>query len=89
VDVNTTLDVYLDPDQNREMVDSTPSLSLHQEPDGGKTKASVPLAIRYLWYDTPCTNYPYQCPIYTTAPPVGQLAAESLPLGPFVMPLID
>ena len=49
----------------------------------------VPVALRYLWYDTPCGNYAYQCPLYTAAPPLGSLPgdAESLPLGPFIQSL--
>ena len=47
----------------------------------------APRAIRYIWYDTPCSNYPYMCPIYVTAPALGGLSGEldSLPLGPFIL----
>lgn len=46
----------------------------------------VPRAIRYIWYDTPCSNYPYMCPIYVSVPALGGLSGEldSLPLGPFI-----
>ena len=49
-----------------------------------------PRGIRYLWYDTPCSNYPYQCPIYTRARPLGTLSGElePLPLGPFIQQIL-
>ena len=47
---------------------------------------AAPRAVRYLWYDTPCGNYPYQCPIYTATTKLGGLSGEQdfLPLGPFI-----
>ena len=52
-------------------------------------------AIRYLWYDSPCSPFagpqvPYQCPVYTDVTPLGELTGEQvgmLPLGPFVLEL--
>ena len=45
-----------------------------------------PAAVRYLWYDTPCGNAPFLCPIYTAVELLGGLSGEReyLPLGPFV-----
>lgn len=50
---------------------------------------SAPHAIRYIWYDTPCGNFAYQCPIYTTAKALDSLSGELtlLPLGPFIQSL--
>jgi len=46
-------------------------------------------AIRYLWYDSPCGNNPYQCPVYAKVGPLGTLSGEDkqLPLGPFLLKL--
>jgi len=48
------------------------------------------LAVRYLFYSSPCGLQPYQCPVYTDVAPMGSLTGEVqdfLPLGPFVMKL--
>ena len=46
----------------------------------------APTAVRYLWYDTPCSNAPYSCPVYAVVPALGELSGEldHLPLGPFM-----
>jgi hypothetical protein len=54
------------------------------------TNATDGVAIRYLWYTTPCGIQPYQCPVYARVEPLkGGLSGELgfLPLGPFIMNL--
>jgi hypothetical protein len=42
-------------------------------------------AIRYLWYEAPCTQWPYRCAVYAAVSPLGSESGEMdwLPLGPF------
>lgn len=42
-------------------------------------------AIRYLWYEAPCTQQPYRCAVYAAVSPLGNKSGEMdwLPLGPF------
>ena len=49
----------------------------------------APTAVRYLWYDTPCGNQPYRCPVYAKTKALGSLSGELdfLPLGPFIRQL--
>ena len=44
-------------------------------------------ALRYLWYNCPCTTTPFRCPLYTAVPAIGNLSGElpSIPIGPFVL----
>ena len=44
-------------------------------------------ALRYLWYNCPCTTAPFRCPLYTSVPAIGKLSGElsSVPVGPFVL----
>ena len=49
-------------------------------------------AVRYLWYQSPCSPYtgqpqvPYHCPVYAVGQALGSLSGELdlLPLGPFI-----
>lgn len=48
------------------------------------------VALRYLWYTTPCGTQPYQCPVYAQVPALkDRLSGELsfLPLGPFILNL--
>ena len=47
------------------------------------------LALRYLWYTTPCGVQPYRCTVYAQVPALRGLSGELsfLPLGPFIVQL--
>lgn len=47
------------------------------------------VAVRYLWYTTPCSMDQYKCPVYVKVPALGAESGEMeyLPLGPFIQPL--
>lgn len=67
----------------------------HSTPITGSTSNSVrvgpapsdALAVRYLWYMSPCGLKDFACPVYTDVNPLAALSGELgfLPLGPFVM----
>lgn len=48
-------------------------------------------ALRYLWYNCPCTTTPFRCPLYTAVPAIGKLSGElsSIPVGPFVLTTLN
>jgi sialate O-acetylesterase len=69
----------------------------HSTPIAASTKNSITvgrapagaLAVRYLYYTSPCTLKPYNCPAnYQGAAPLGNLSGETettFPIGPFVL----
>lgn len=62
----------------------------HNSVTFGPAPTGALLAVRYLWYASPCGLQPYQCPIYTNVEPIGSLTGERqdfLPLGPFMLAL--
>ncbi len=65
-------------DNNNNNSDAGGTLVLSGSPKGAR-------AIRYLWYEAPCTQQPYRCAVYAAVPPLGSQSGEMewLPLGPF------
>ena len=58
---------------------SAGTVVLSGSPPGGR-------AIRYLWYEAPCTQQPYKCAVYAEVAALGPESGEMdwLPLGPFI-----
>eukprot|EP01043_Picozoa_sp_COSAG02_P051933 COSAG02_NODE_5529_length_4252_cov_7.756080_3_plen_185_part_00 len=63
---------------NHNSNDAGGTLMLSGSPKGAR-------AIRYLWYEAPCTQQPYRCAVYVAVSPLGSESGEMewLPLGPF------